>query len=428
MKAKEKEKKPPVPLDKRLIVILLVIFVQILGASMVVPILPLYATKEFGMSYAAVTLLNASFFGAQFLAGPFIGRASDKYGRVPVLIISQIGTVFSYILLGVAGSVSMLFFARILDGITGGNIIVARAYVVDITPKEQRTQALGYIFVAFGAGFIIGPAVGGILAKFFGYHLPYFFAAFAAFIVVCLTYLVLDETLPAEQRAQVRQSRESDMSVRSVITNLPLVSILLITFGSQFAFSMLQATFSLYGESVIFVDTPDVVELGVGLLLASIGIGQVFTQLYLVKRLVDRFGDSRLIVIGTAVRSLAMFAVVIFVHPLIAVIPLVLFAMGAGLQMPALQSLATDTVSDDQRGGVMGLYQSSLSLSIIFGGAIAGSLFAIQPVVPYLIGGVIFALMALPAWFLVRWTEKHRHDDEQTDDPIPGVKPMPVGD
>ena len=189
-------------IDRRLIVILLIVFVQIVGASMVLPILPLYATKRFGMSYETVTLLNASFFAAQFLAGPFIGRLSDKYGRVPVLVISQIGTVISFIMLGLAQDVTMLFFARILDGITGGNIVVARAYVVDITPKEKRTEALGYIFAAFGAGFVFGPALGGILAGSFSYEVPFFLGALAAAVVVMITWFVLDESYTPEMRAE----------------------------------------------------------------------------------------------------------------------------------------------------------------------------------------------------------------------------------
>src|SRR5690606_12610908 len=116
--------------------------------------------------------LFSSFFLAQFLAGPLIGRLSDTYGRLPVLIISQIGTVISFVIIGLAPSVAWLFFARILDGITGGNIVVAQAYVTDIMPPKQRTQALGYIFAALGGGFMVGPAVGGILSSVLGPQMP----------------------------------------------------------------------------------------------------------------------------------------------------------------------------------------------------------------------------------------------------------------
>src|SRR5262245_34987546 len=131
-------------LDKRLIVILLIVLVNMVGAAMVTPILPLYAQRQFHMSPQTITLLLASFFAAQFLAGPVLGQLSDRYGRIPILIISQIGTVISFIMLALAQQVWVLFAARILDGITGGNIIVAQAYVTDVTPRERRTEALGY--------------------------------------------------------------------------------------------------------------------------------------------------------------------------------------------------------------------------------------------------------------------------------------------
>ena len=163
-------------LDKRLVTILLIVFVQMVGAGMILPILPLYAKNDFSMSPTAVTLLIASFFAAQFVAGPILGRWSDKVGRVPVLIISQVGTVIAFIMLGVAGSVWMLFASRILDGLTGGNIVVAQAYVTDVTPRENRAQALGLVAAMFGLAFIIGPAIGGLLVAA-GPQIPYFVAA-----------------------------------------------------------------------------------------------------------------------------------------------------------------------------------------------------------------------------------------------------------
>ena len=155
-------------IDKRLLTILLIVFVQMLGAAMILPILPLYAKSEFNMTPQVITLLNTAFFGAQFVAGPYLGRLSDKHGRVPVLILSQIGTAVSFFMLAFAPNVAVLFLARILDGITGGNIIVAQAYITDVTPRERRTEALGYVFAIFGLGFIFGPILGGTLAAAFG--------------------------------------------------------------------------------------------------------------------------------------------------------------------------------------------------------------------------------------------------------------------
>jgi MFS transporter, DHA1 family, tetracycline resistance protein len=388
-----------------------------IGATIVNPILPIYAKREFGMQPTTITLLITAFFAAQFVAGPFLGRLSDKYGRIPILIVSQIGTVISFIMLGTAQYVWVLFAARILDGITGGNIIVAQAYVTDITPRERRTEALGYVFAAFGAGFIIGPALGGILADFISYQAPYFAAAAAATVVVILTWLMLDETISPEARVEQKGKRKNGMSFGATIKNTPLVSILLITFGAQFAFSMLQSTFSLFGEAVLFADNPERAELGVGLLLAMIGVGQIVTQLFLIRQLVKRYGESPLVVVGGIVRSISMFVLVILAVPASAALTLFLFAVGTGMQMPALQSLSTNTVPDNQRGEVLGLYQSAVSLSIIAGSAISGVLFGIAPIVPYVLGGIIFALMLIPAFFLMKWTrrqeEKHKVDVAQ---------------
>ena len=239
-------------MDKRLITILLIVFVQMLGAAMIMPILPLYAQREFNMSPQVITLLGTAFFAAQFIAGPYLGRLSDKMGRIPVLIISQIGTAVSFLMLAFAPSVAFLFAARILDGITGGNIIVAQAYITDITPREKRTVALGYVFATFGLGFIFGPALGGLLAAVFGPRVPYVIAAVAAFVVVLLTYFTLDESLTAVQREANRQYRKTSINPRAILINHHLMLILTIAFIGQFGLGLLQATFALYGNAVLF--------------------------------------------------------------------------------------------------------------------------------------------------------------------------------
>lgn len=399
-------------LDKRLIVILLIVFVQIVGASMVLPILPLYASREFNLSASTITLLNTSFFAAQFVAGPYLGKLSDRYGRIPVLLVSQVGTVIAFLMLGFAQSVWLLFAARILDGITGGNIIVAQAYIADISSPKQRTTALGYLFAAFGVGFIVGPAIGGILSSQFSYQTPYIFAAIAAGIVVLLTYFILEETVSSEQMDENKKGKQPQLTFSSVIANIPLVGILVISFGAQLAFSMLQSTFSLFGDAVLFADNPDQAELGIGILFAMVGVGQIVTQGFMLKRISQRFGDGVVVLVGAIIRSISMFVLVIIAVPISAGISLFLFAMGTGLQMPALQSIITETVPTNQRGSVMGLYQSAVSLSIIVGSAIAGVLFEFDPITPYVLGGVLFAIMVIPSYYLMRWNRKQKRQEE----------------
>lgn len=387
--------------DRRLAIILLIVFVQLVGASMILPILPIYARRAFTISDSVVTLLISSFFLAQLIAGPFIGRLSDLYGRLPVLVISQIGTVIAFVMIGAAESVEVLFVARILDGITGGNIIVAQAYITDITPPKQRTQALGYVFAAFGLGFVFGPSLGGILTSGFGPRVPFYFAAVAALITVILTWLMLAETLPPEQRQATRDKQGPQFSARDILSNGLLLLVLFITLGAQFSFSMLQSTFSLFGEDVLFREySSSDAALRIGLLLSMFGVGQLITQLYILPRMLKRWGEYVLVIVGSLLRGIPMMTLVLLIDPYLAIASILGFAVGSGIQLPALQGLAANSVSDEVRGGVLGIYQSISSLGIILGSALAGSLFAIQPEVPYLLGGLMLIVMVLPALVL----------------------------
>ena len=381
----------------------MIVFVQMLGTAMIMPILPLYAQDAFDMSPQVITLLATSFFVAQFVAGPYLGRLSDTRGRVPILIISQIGTAVSFIMLALAPSTFFLFLARVLDGITGGNIIVAQAYVTDITPREKRTEALGYIFAVFGIGFVIGPALGGLLAAAFGPRIPYLFAAGAAILVVILTRLTLEETVSPEQQEANRSFKKESINIREVFRNTPLVLILIVVFLAQFGLGLLQSTFALYGDAVLFNDyDPKAVALGIGLILAVFGLSQFATQVLLLRPALQRFGEYRLIIIGNVGRVISSVIFATLLAPWYAAFGGVIYAMGSGFMMPSLQSLATGTVDDELRGGVLGIYQSSISLSIIFSTAIAGVLFAASATLPYWIGGFLGLLVFIPAIVLMR--------------------------
>lgn len=381
----------------------MIVFVQMVGASMIFPILPLFAQREFGLTPQAITLLSTSFFAAQFVAGPYLGRLSDRYGRLPVLIVSQIGTAVSFLLIGAAQSAFMLFFARIVDGITGGNIIVAQAYVTDITPRDKRTESLGFIFAAFGVGIIVGPALGGVLASLFGPRIPYYFAAGVATLTVLLTWLTLDETLTPEQRAANRQVSQASLSPVQLGQNVPLVAVLGMAFMSQFAFGLLQSTFALYAEARLFPGMDDrTIDLGVGMLLAAVGLGQLFTQSFLLRPLLRRYGDIGLVTLGTLSRGVAMLLYAIITSPWLGGVGSLFFAAGMGLSMPPLQSLTTAVVSDEMRGGILGIFQSVTSLGIILSTAIAGLIFAISPTTPYWLGAGLTFLLLLPIFYLRR--------------------------
>src|SRR5437899_6309342 len=186
-----------------LVVIFTTVFIDLLGFGIVIPVLPFYAEgTRFNATPRTVGLLFASYSIMQLIFSPVLGRLSDKYGRRPVLLISIIGTGIGFLILGFARTLWMLFLGRILDGITGGNISTAQAYIADITTKEDRAKGMGLIGAAFGLGFIFGPAVGGALSHW-GINVPFLFAGGLAFANVILLYFTLPETVTRDHPARV---------------------------------------------------------------------------------------------------------------------------------------------------------------------------------------------------------------------------------
>lgn len=385
-------------MNRRYLILFLIVFANFLGGTIVLPTLPLYTQRHFDARPETISLLLASYFIAQFFAAPILGRISDRVGRLPVLMISQIGTFVSFLMLGGAQSLTMLFAARILDGFTGGNVIVAQAYVTDITTAKQRTRGLGIIFAAFGLGYTIGPAVGGLVAGIFDDRAPFWIGAGISLATVILTWLFLDESLTPERRAQQRQP-EFRMHVNEITSNIPLLLILVTGFGAQFSIAIMQATLALYGEAVLFAgDTPQQVSIGVGVMLTGIGVGQFFTQLVLVKPVVGYLGERRAVFFGAFSRAMAMTSIALFTSPfLVGGVSLIMIAVSSGIMMPSLQSLATQSVRETISGAVLGVYNAATSLGIIFGTALGGHLFAITPQTPFLVSGAVLFMTMLPA-------------------------------
>lgn len=375
---------------------------------MILPILPLFAERQFNMAPTSVTLLVTSYFLAQFFAGPLLGQWSDQFGRIPLLVISQLGSAISFVMMAAAGGPAMLFAARLVDGITGGNIIVAQAYVTDITPREKRTESLGLIMAVFGLGFIIGPALGGLLSAWLGPRMPFIIAGLASFATAVMSWAFLNETVTPQSKTAPSRRRVR-LTPGEVAGNFPLVLILVVAFVGQFGFGMLQSTFALYGSAVLFRGASEqTTNLGVGLLLAVVGAGQFLTQSWLIRPLKRRFGDAWLVIQGALIRMLGLLILALVSSPWLAGISSIFFAVGMGLMMPPLQSLATRTVDENSRGGVLGVYQSSASLAIIFSTAIAGAIFTINPALPYWIGALLSLLVVIPAWMVKRLSQANR--------------------
>lgn len=406
-------------MTKRLFPILLIVFTNILGAGVIIPILPLYAEGVFGGTILQITLLSTAFFGAQFFAAPFLGRLSDRYGRRPILMFSQMGTVAAFVLfifaetIGVAidrleltlpltGGMLMLYVARTLDGITGGNLTTAQAYISDITSERDRAQGLGLLQAAFGLGFIFGPAFGGVLSSY-GSVVPFIGAAIITTITLLLTTFTLEESLrPDERRRQASEPRIA--SFRLVRGQRALANVLIIGFLAASAFAALPATFALFADHVLFADVEpgSPKQLYIGLLLTWNGFARVITQVALLRPLVKRLGERRLLLLGEISWMAAFLSIALARNPIMAGFALAVYAFGLGVSEPNLQSLTTRFGREGLRGQLLGLYQSARSLALIFGPIWAGIVFdRISPRAVYFAGAGIMAIAVLFAVLLI---------------------------
>ncbi|HJW84700.1 MAG TPA: MFS transporter [Anaerolineae bacterium] len=366
--------------------IFMIVFVDVLGLGITLPVLPLFAQNQLGAEAWQITTLTSVFFTAQFFAAPVLGRLSDRLGRRPVLVLSQAGTFAALLITGLAPSMIVLYLARLVDGATGGNISVAQAYLSDITDERNRARGLGTVNAAFGLGFVFGPAFGSLIAASFGPRLPFFAAACVSLTTILLSIFLLPESLPPERRRLERSIASNGARGRNLdLLRAPAVAILLVVaFGSQFSFFTFQTTHVLWAEQLILPGQPDaVVQQTVGAALTFVGMVQIITQFWLVGPFARRFGDKKLAVGGNLARGIAFAAMAI--APTLAAwfsaIPLI--AIGGGLALPALVALLTYAAPPGGRGQVIGLYQSFSALGSILGPLLAGFLFqAINPGAP----------------------------------------------
>jgi DHA1 family tetracycline resistance protein-like MFS transporter len=357
-----------------LVVIFTTVFIDLLGFGIVIPVLPFYAEgTRFNATPRTVGFLFASYSIMQLIFSPVLGRLSDKYGRRPVLLISIIGTAIGFLILGFAKTLWMLFVGRILDGISGGNISTAQAYIADITTKEDRAKGMGLIGAAFGLGFIFGPAIGGILSRW-GIQVPFLFAAGLCFANAILLYFTLPETVTADHPARVSAAGGRGFSQLLDSLKQPrLRFILTIYFLFIVAFSIMTTSFSLYTMFRFGYDAQHN-----GYLFAYVGLIAVIIQGVLIGRLVKRFGELWLVIVGALFFAVSLFSVP-FVGPnsgglLALLIGGGIFSLGNSLSTPALNSLASKSVGPADQGSVLGVTQSVASLARAVGPSIAALL------------------------------------------------------
>lgn len=366
-----------------LVAIFLIVAVDVLGFTIILPLLPFYA-QTFGASPLVVGILATTYAACQFLSGPFLGRISDKYGRKPILMLSQAGTLAGFILLGVAQSLPMIFLSRIIDGVTAGNLTIAQAAIADVTPPEGRAKAFGVIGIAFGLGFILGPAISAALSHFDVHYPAYAAAGLSALSIVATWFL-----LPAA-RERVDSSENAKSATRLFgFFQRPLLRWLLVEFLIfGFIFSGFTSGFAMFAERRFTWQGQAFGPREVSLLFTYSGFLGLVLQGFLLGRLVKAFGEAKLVAAGFASMTIGYFILsrVDSVGGL--VLASTIGSFGTGVIRPALTSLVSRTAGPREQGAALGATQSLMSIGQIAAPLLSG----------YIIGHSAVEPMALAYW------------------------------
>jgi multidrug resistance protein len=347
-----------------LAIILFTVFLDLIGFGIVFPILPLYAEK-YNASPFAIGALVAVYSAMTFLFAPVLGRISDRVGRRPVLLYSLIGSAIGFFVMGAADVLWLLFVARIIDGVSGGNISTAQAYIADITPPEKRAKSMGLIGAAFGVGFILGPALGGLMSLI-SLSAPFYLAGAMALLNAFLVYVRLPESLAHEHRSQPHEKAPIAEVFRHA--KGPTLAAVMVTYMFSIAgFALMTTLYALYAQHRFGYSA-----FQIGGLLAFIGLIGAAIQGGLIGRLVQRFGEKALATTGAAILSASLFCLPLSGTLTTLLLVSAFLAVGNGLMTPTLNALASRSVGRSWQGRTMGLMQSCGSLGRLCGPLLAG--------------------------------------------------------
>jgi len=431
---------------KKILPIFVIVLIDLLGLTIIIPLMPLYATA-FGASPLLIGVLGAAYPVMQFIGAPLLGRLSDRYGRKPVLMVSQLGTFIGFVILGLANSLWMLFLARILDGLSGANISTAQAAISDSTTEKTRTQGLGLVGAAFGIGFILGPIIAfvSLAASGNNYHVPAFVAAGFSLASILLTWFWFEETLPRELRQSKAKKPPFTLTAMAEALRHPAVGFLLVLiFAQQIAFGGFEQLLALFTLNRLGLNAS-----GNAIIFVFVGLIVVAVQGGLIGRWSRKYGERRLILAGLATLAIGLSLTAMTPRQpmpsyskaalqaelqgsatfrthenpttqnltidlpedtqkgwfglgwlLIAMIPA---AVGGGILQPSINSLISQKARKDEVGGLLGISAAFLSGANAIAPLVGGLIFqAWGSTAPFLIFGLIMAILLILAFFKVR--------------------------
>jgi MFS transporter, DHA1 family, tetracycline resistance protein len=363
---------------RALLPIFLIVLVDILGMTIILPLLPFYA-QEFFASEWQIGLLVATYAACQLVSGPLLGQLADRMGRKPLLLVSQVGTLIGFFVLGRATALWMVFLSRVIDGMTAGNLSLAQAYVSDVTAKENRAKAFGLIGIAFGVGFLIGPAISGYLSQY-GHRYPIYAAQGLSALSILATAVLLPGARPqapdsAAEPAGRRLALLSWGRYAEYFARPELATLFYQFFAFAFAFATFTSGFALFAEARLEWHGVPFGAKHVGYVFAYAGFLGIILQGGLIGRLVKRFGEVKLTRAGFASFSVS-YAMLAFVHRVPELLgSATLSSFGQGALRPALTAQITHNSRRDEQGLVLGITQSLMSVAQITAPLLMGFLF-----------------------------------------------------
>jgi len=375
-----------------LLFIFLTVFLDLLGMTILIPV-TVYIIQQYNSSATVVGLLSVTYAAAQFLAAPLLGQLSDRYGRRPLLLLSVFGSACGYLLFGIGGALWVLFLARLVDGITAGNLSVAQAYIADISRPEEQTKNFAVIGVAYGLGFILGPAFGGALGQV-NIRLPAFAAAGLSLASVAVGYFTLGESLPVEKRrpGPLSWSQSNPFSAMAQVGRMPGMSSLLGTmFLFNFAFNGMTSNLGVFARMQFGIQPAEL-----AMLMVAGGVANLLVQGGLSQKGFEALPPRRLVLAGLALHGVAYLSTGLapafwMLYPLYG-----LLCVGNALVFPALTALLAAAAPVDEQGKVTGVNASLCGLTSVLGPLWTGLLYDyFLPAAPYVSFGCLVCAAAV---------------------------------
>jgi predicted MFS family arabinose efflux permease len=380
-------------------VIVMTLFIDAIGFGIIIPLLPFY-TQTLQAGSAALGILVASFSIMQFFFSPLLGRFSDSVGRKPVLLISIFASTVSYVIFGLANSFLLLLFSRIIAGIAT-ETAVAQAYIADVTTEKDRVSGIGKVTAAHGAGFIVGPAIGGFLSVY-GFWAPGIAAAFLTLINLLFVVFFLPESRVNNRLSNhVELKLENKNKILDALKKPVIGSVLIIHFVVFLAFSAIPVIVPLLGIAYFALGSIEM-----SYLFIYIGTVQILLQVFILGRLAQNFGEETLIVIGPLLMIIGVFLMPLIPSMLVFLVSITMIASGSGIMRTVVPSFLSKMTRADEQGGILGVASSILSIATVPGPLIGGFLFELAGVTAPFLGSS--AILAVGVVFSFRVVKRYQ--------------------